>query len=207
MSYDRRRLRGHHPAACTCVDCKEGRRPLSPRPAPSHPTNCPCSECREGRARKQREQDQQVWQAQQALVTPPPPTKPPTKPPVNRRNVAPPNQFHSYTCTCKVCGDAREQQHREAGVVAPLSSIPPSRRQRAGQRGTPLSTLLKFAMPLVFVAFLVAGVVWWTSNSSSSSESGGTTQVTESSGSWFSADCDNERRRRRRGGWLRALIC
>ena len=25
MSYDRRRLRGHHPAACTCADCVERR--------------------------------------------------------------------------------------------------------------------------------------------------------------------------------------
>lgn len=26
MSYDRRRLRGNHPAACTCVDCEKIRR-------------------------------------------------------------------------------------------------------------------------------------------------------------------------------------
>ena len=223
MSYDRRRLRGYHPAACTCVDCKEGRRqrppestptvwpprPLSPSPAPSHPTHCPCSECRERRARIRQEQDQQVREAQQALraqqalITPPPPAKPR----VNRKNVAPPYQFHSYVCTCKPCGDAREQQHREASPTPRLGTaaarVPPPRV------GIPLRTLLKIAMPLVFVVLLVASVVWWTTSSSASasSEPGGTTQVTENNGSWFSGDCDNERRRRRRGGWLRALIC
>ena len=238
MSYDRRRLRGYHPAACTCVDCKEGRRQrppgstppesekpvwpprsLSPKPPLSHPTNCPCPGCQERRRRTrqrpgsaispafspqqeapkgeerlaaeqrwqvakeqaeeqarerareqaagsgryhprwcqcvvcseareqeeaqtaeqqeqapqvqpepiqqeqtrqepaQKEQEQQR-QIQQTPATPPSPTKPPAARndrarlnQANRANRA--NQFHSYTCTCKACGDVREQQHRE----------------------------------------------------------------------------------------------
>ena len=37
MSYDRRRLRGHHPAACTCADCVEKRRRGSAKPPPRAP--------------------------------------------------------------------------------------------------------------------------------------------------------------------------
>ena len=275
MSYDRRRLRGHHPAACTCVRCREGRqrppaatpvesekpvwppRSLSPRPNRPHPTDCSCSECQEKRRRTrqrpgpaispafspqqeaaeqegaqateqqepaQKEQEQQR-QIQQTPATPPSPTKPPaTRNDRARPNRA--NRSHSYVCTCQACGDDRERQHREdraatrpdadTAHVPPLRVPPPrvqsprvqtpSRRQWVRQRRNPLRTLLKFTVPLVIVALLVAGVVWWTSNSSSEPESGSSTQVTESSGSWFSSDCDNERSRRR-GGWLRALLC
>ena len=264
MSYDRRRLRGHHPAACTCVDCKEGRRQRPPAATPAksensvwpprslspklpHPTDCSCSECQEKRRRirqrpgpaispafspqqeaakdkerltterhwqvaKEQAEEQAREQAQQAPATP----LPPTNPPAARRDVAPPNRFHSYVCTCQACGDAREQQHREARAAArpdaDTAHVPPPRvqspprRQRTGQRRNPPRTLLRIAMPLVIVALLVAGVVWWTSSSSSESGSESATQATDSSGSWFSADCDNERRPRR-GGWLRALLC
>ena len=47
MSYDRRRLRGDHPPACTCVDCEERRRWRLPRvsqrkpPAGSAPAKPP----------------------------------------------------------------------------------------------------------------------------------------------------------------------
>ena len=58
MSYDRRRLRGHHPRACTCIECDRERRGL-PRQTPSRPSRrkvpdthsygCSCLKCAEER--------------------------------------------------------------------------------------------------------------------------------------------------------------
>ena len=219
MSYDRRRLRGHHPAACTCVDCKEGRRrrllgstpaksensvwpPRSLSPKLPHPTDCSCSECQEKRRRtRQRpgpaispasspQQEAAEQEGAQATEQQEPAQKeqeqqrqiqqtPATLPGADTAHVAPPR-------------------------VQPSRARSPSRRRRTGRRRISPKTLLKFAMPLLLVALLVAGALWWTAGSSPGSRS--VTQVTESIGGWFSSDCDNDRRRRR-GGWARALFC
>ena len=56
-TYDWQRIRGRHPAACTCADCsakRRGSRPKKPG-AGKHPITCRCPACLE-RQRKNAEE-------------------------------------------------------------------------------------------------------------------------------------------------------
>ena len=195
MSYDRRRLRDHHPTACTCVDCKEGRRKpprqreptqsessssaelkepvwpprsLSPGSVPSHPRSCQCSEC-EGKRGVDTQRSRPVVPPVQLT----PPEKLSTKKPV---------------------------------FMAPVRLA--TDRGARGQDGSSSTSRVvwKLVWPMVLIIAIAGGIWWWQGSSADSSAANNSAQVAESGGGWFSFDCDNERRRRR-GGWLKALIC
>ena len=144
--------RGHHPPACTCYRCNEERL---------------AKEAAKEEERRAAEYDRRVAQSQTR-------DRPPVQQPAeeeerpaseSQARDRPPVQqpAHPYTCTCNSCGEAREQQYREARGAArqaekyravhnpsiegspsdrsssnrQLSSQRPSVPSRAGQRRPP----------------------------------------------------------------------
>ena len=191
MSYDRRRLRGYHPKACTCAECQERKNWRVPT------------------------QRIPIWRKNPEPNTPPerqPRTNPPNTLPERRPQTAPPdakrnperNKEASYADTRKpnfpsrlvTPEEYRREQEERRRKSANTTNIHHSRKPlRIGA--------FKIWLGVVVAVLLFFGLVWaWMSSNPEEYASG---QVAaEEGGSWF--DCDSERRRKR-GGWLKSLVC
>ena len=129
MSYDRRRLRGDHPAACTCFDCEERRKWRLPRTSRSRqaPTAPPA---------KPPATREDVTRQTPTSPPPPSPSSLPTTGPGQRSGTTRPGGYIPTPPTTPPSRPAPRQQARPSAQIRPPQRSRPASRTGQHSNGT-----------------------------------------------------------------------